>query len=192
MNRRLFSKTCATVTIVIVGVFASIPAKLQKEWEVADTNVRRLQPRAFAQLPVNILQYLDAHRCTIPQYYADGRPHNVIRGEFARRGQPDWAVLCSRKKVSSILVFWKGDVRKRSEIARFADKNFLQADGGGITFSRTISAVDRKYILDHYQAYGGPKPPPINHQGIDDGFIGKASVVRYFARGHWLRLQGAD
>lgn len=83
-------------------------------------------------------------------------------------------------------------MRKRSEIARFADKNFLQADGGEITFSRTMSAVDRKYILDHYQVYGGPKPPPINHQGIDDGFMGKASVVRYFDRGHWLRLQGAD
>ncbi len=192
MTLGLFSKACVPFTIVVVGFFASTSVKPQKEWDVADANVRRLQPSAFAQLPAQILRYLEAHQCTIPQYYADRLPHNVIGGEFARRRQRDWAVLCSQNKVSSILVFWRGDVRKRSEIARFADKNFLQADGGGITFSRTISAVDRKYILDHYQAYGGPKPPPINHQGIDDGFMAKGSVVRYFAGGHWLRLQGAD
>ncbi|PYR66590.1 MAG: hypothetical protein DMG20_12690 [Acidobacteria bacterium] len=40
--------------------------------------------------------------------------------------------------------------------------------------------------------YGGPKPPPIDHLGINDVFIEKASVVWYFYQGKWLQLQGAD
>jgi hypothetical protein len=40
--------------------------------------------------------------------------------------------------------------------------------------------------------YGGPKPPPLDHEGISDIFIGKASVVWYWYRDRWLKLQGAD
>ena len=31
---------------------------------------------------------------------------NVMSGDFQNEGQTDWAVLCSRKRNSSILVFW--------------------------------------------------------------------------------------
>ena len=40
-----------------------------------------------------------------PQVLATGKLDNVVRGEFAKRGQSDWAVLCSVNGVSSILVF---------------------------------------------------------------------------------------
>jgi hypothetical protein len=59
-------------------------------------------------------------------------------------------------------------------------------------YSRAISAVGKNHILDYYKAYGGTEPPPIEHQGINDAFAEKASVVRYFYRGKWLELQGAD
>ena len=39
---------------------------------------------------------------------------------------------------------------------------------------------------------GGPKPPPIDHQGINDAFLEKASSVHYFHEGKWLRLTDAD
>jgi len=61
-----------------------------------------------------------------------------------------------------------------------------------IGFSRGISPVMKDFILRHYNAYGGTKPPPIDHQGIDDAFIEKASVVWYFHDGKWLKLTGAD
>jgi hypothetical protein len=32
----------------------------------------------------------------------------------------------------------------------------------------------------------------MDHQGIDDAFVGKASVALYFYRGMWLQLSGAD
>jgi hypothetical protein len=47
-------------------------------------------------------------------------------------------------------------------------------------------------IIRHPMAYGGPKPPPIDHQGVDDEFIEKASSTWYFRGGKWLTLTGAD
>ena len=46
--------------------------------------------------------------------------------------------------------------------------------------------------MRHYRAYGGPEPPPIDHHGIDDAFLEKASVTwQDFHQGKWLQLQGA-
>jgi hypothetical protein len=61
-----------------------------------------------------------------------------------------------------------------------------------IGYSRSISVVGQQYILDHYREYGGPKPPPIRHDAIDDAFSGKASVVYYFDSIRWHTLKGAD
>jgi hypothetical protein len=101
--------------------------------------------------------------------------------------------LCSVKGVSTILVFWNGSEKNPAEIAVLEDRNFLQ----GITpdeigYSRGISAVGNDFIMEHYRAYGGPKPPPINHQGINDAFLEKGSEVQYFYGGKWVKLTGAD
>lgn len=110
-----------------------------------------------------------------------------------QRAEFDWAVLCSVKRTSSILIFRNASPDRVIEIAREADFDKLQDEGGGqIGYSRAISAVGREFIMQHYQAYGGVKPPPIDHQGIDDAFVEKASVVRYLYRGKWLELTGAD
>jgi len=166
----------------------------QDEWVAADSATVRLPPTAFPQLPRQVKRELLSRGCTIPQTFADAKPHNVISGEFARRGQTDWAVLCSRDRVSSILVFWGGSARSVAEVAKGADRTFLQVVGGKgeIGFSRSIMVVGRDYIIKHHREYGGPKPPRIDHQGIDDGYLGKASYVLYYHRGKWLELQGAD
>jgi hypothetical protein len=52
--------------------------------------------------------------------------------------------------------------------------------------------VGRDFIMRHYRAYGAPEPPPIDHHGIDDAFLEKASVTWYFHQGKWLQLTGAD
>lgn len=128
-----------------------------------------------------------------PQVPSIPRLHNVIAGEFAKAGQKDWAVLCSRMGNSTVLVLWGGPVECPGELASAEDIRSLQGMGEGkIEFSRMVSSVDAKYILGHHQAYGGPTPPPVEHQGIDDAFLGKASVVNYCYQGKWLRLQGAD
>ena len=62
----------------------------------------------------------------------------------------------------------------------------------GAGYSREIRAVGLRLIMGHYRAYGGPEPPPIDHQGIDDAFLEKASTTWYYDGGRWLQLQGAD
>jgi hypothetical protein len=155
--------------------------------------VTRLRPSAFPELPNNIALHLQRRGCTIPQAaWIKGR-HNVIKGEFAKPGQTDWAVLCSVKGTSSILIFWDGSEINPAQIESQDDKYRLQGDAENkMVYSRAIEPVDKSYIMKHYAAYGGPKPPPIDHQGIDDEFVGKASVVWYFYQGKWLHLTGAD
>lgn len=188
-------KLFALLFIISVLAFTS-QVKAQDKWQIADEATVRLKPAAFSQLPQNIVSYLETRGCTVPQIFGETEPHNVIRGEFAKGGQFDWAVLCSRNRVSSILVFWNGSTKSVAEFARAKDRNFLQTgagdDGSKAIFSRAIGVVDKDYILEHYREYNGPKPPPIKHQGINDAYVEKASTVHYFYRGKWLQLQGAD
>ena len=181
------------VFIVFVLTFAQ-QANAQGKWQIADEATLRLKPAAFSQLPKNIVLSLQKRNCTVPQTFNDSTPHNVIRGQFARRGQFDWAILCSRNRVSSILVFWNGSTKSVAEIARSDDKDFLQTidDTANIGFSRAIDVVGKGHIFAHYREYGGRRPPPIKHQGINDAFVEKASFVHYFYRKRWLKLQGAD
>ena len=169
-------------------------ANAQDQWQNADQATVRLSPAVFSTLPKNIISYLQSKRCTIPQAFIGEESHNVIRGEFLKSKQFDWAVLCSRNRVSSILIFWNGSTKSVSKIASSEDKGFLQTiDGNGnIGFSRSIGVVGRAYIMNHYRWYGGRRPSKITHQGIDDGFVEKASSVYYLYRKRWLTLQCAD
>ncbi len=184
-------KLSALIFIVLVLPFAP-QANAQDKWQIADEATLRLKPTAFPELPKNIVRSLQERNCTVPQAFSDSVPHNVVRGQFARRGQFDWAVLCSRNRVSSILVFWNGSTKSVTELARSDDKAYLQSidDTANIGFSRSINVADKSHIFAHYLEYGGKKPPPIKHQGINDAFIDKASFVHYFYRKRWLKLQG--
>jgi hypothetical protein len=173
--------------------FAFAQETPQKLWETAAQQVLRLPPAAFSQLPKNLVAELERRGCMIPQVPMIEGLHNVIEGQFAKPGQIDWAILCSIGRVSSILVFWNGSEKNPAEIEKRPDLDRLQGWGGDkIVNSWTISPVGKDYIMEHYDAYGGEKPPPIYHQGIDDAFVGKASEVMYFYQGKWLHLSGAD
>jgi hypothetical protein len=174
-------------------IHAQLPDDLKRKFDEADRRIVRLSPTAFPALPGNVVRQLQRRGCTIPQESFTKKPNNVIRGEFARPGQTDWAVLCSVNGVSSVLVFWNGSERNPAAVAPMEDRIFLQGiTADQIGFSRGISPVAKNFIMRHYQAYGGSKPPPIDHQGIDDAFIEKASVTWYFYGGKWLKLTGAD
>ncbi len=139
---------------------------------------------------------LNRRGCTIPQVPGDAgleKPNlqNVIKGEFAKPGQIDWAVLCSVNRVSSILIYWNGSVAGASEIEKRADIDLLQGWGGDrLIYSRHLAPASGAFIAEHYAAYGGPKPPPLDHVGVDDQWVGKASVVHYFYEEKWLELTG--
>lgn len=182
------------IAIILISILSAFAQEISpQQWDLANSQVRRLPPSAFAQLPTPIQAELQRRRCTIPQVPMIETPHNVIQGEFAKPGQTDWAVLCSTGRVTSILVFWNGSALNPVEIAKANDLDRLQGWGGEkIVYDWVISPVDRKFIMQHYTAYGGEKPPPIDHQGVEDAIYGKGSSVLYFYRGKWLHLTGAD
>jgi hypothetical protein len=151
---------------------------------------------AFPALPNAIREVLRNRGCLIPQQTISGdggHVHNVVQGEFFETGKASWAVLCSVNESSSILVFRDAADRDPEVLAKSEDKGQLQGAGNErIAYSRQIQPADRKFMMEHYRAYGGTKPPPIDHQGIDDAFVGKASVTYYWYRGEWLKLSGSD
>jgi hypothetical protein len=175
--------------LVLLSLFCPLNA------HAADSNktVRRLRVEDYAELPSGAAAVLQSRHCTIPQPNNDGPARNVIQGEFFGKRQKGWAVLCSSGGKSSILVFRNNYDSSPDEIAKSPDSQFLIDTWQGETvYSREISAVDQKFILRRHRAYGGPKPPPIDHNGIDDAFLEKASITWYWHNGEWMQLQGAD
>jgi len=174
-----------------------VEAQAQRDWqaraEEAIGKIRRLPVEAFPELPPTVAGVLRARNCRVPQPPADGAPRNVIRGEFFAKGEAGWAVLCSVNNSTALLAFRNGRDTTPDTVTTSEDRNYLQGlDGGNIGYSREITAAGRDFIMRHYRAYGGPEPPPIDHHGIDDAFLEKASITWYFHNGKWLGLQGAD
>ncbi|MEO8656976.1 MAG: hypothetical protein ABI693_00815 [Bryobacteraceae bacterium] len=159
---------------------------------IAVSEIRRLPVEAFPDVPPAIAAVLRARHCTVPQPAFTGPPRNLIQGQFHATGETGWAVLCSVNHSTTLLVFRSaGDTRPQT-LNTSDDLNYMQGlEADQIGYSRQITPVSRDYILTH-AAYGGPKPPPIDHQGIDDAFLEKASGVLYFHNGKWLQLAGAD
>ena len=184
------------IALVLIPFAAPIPTQWKPsdlDWDRAANKIRRLSPSTFNKLPADMIGELNRRQCTIPQIDGSPQPHNVVKGSFTGKGQIDWAVLCSRGGESSILVFKGQSIKGVLELANGPDKHWLQGVGERrIGYSRMISAANSEAILLYHREFGGPKPPPIDHQGIEDSFVGKASVIFYYYKGTWLRLTGAD
>ena len=177
------------LVLSFVTVSGSSFAQTSSLPETADRQVVLLNPAFFTELPKNLVAELQRRGCRIPQVAHAGR-QNVIKGEFAKPGQSDWAVLCSFGQFTSILVFWNASEINPARIAqRKEDLDRLHISD---EYIRLISPVGKLIIMDHHKHSGGPKPPPLDHQGIDDASVGKASVIYYFFNGKWLQLMGAD
>jgi hypothetical protein len=162
-------------------------------WAQAEREIRRVALDAHRGLPKPIATYLHRRGYTIPQIDDNDAQHNVIQGRFNGDRTRDIAVLASRHGQSAILVFWNSSTARIAKLRLQPDSSYLQNVGGGkIGYSRVIGVVGRKYILDHYRGYGGPKPPPIRHDAINHAFAGKSSEVLYFDGRKWRTLQGAD
>ena len=139
-------------------VLAQLPSDLQRQFDEAERQIVRLPPTAFPELSRKVIRELQRRGCTIPQPPSASKLHNVISGAFAKPGQTDWAVLCSLKGVSTILVFWNASEKNPAEIATMEDRTFLQGiSPERIAYSSAISAVGKDFIMRHYNAYGGPK-----------------------------------
>jgi hypothetical protein len=161
-------------------------------FERADAETVRLLPNDSDDLPPVVIQELNRRGCTIPQAFTQRVRGNVIRGSFTTPEQLDLAVLCSRERVSSILVFRNSSVESVDELAPIPDINYLQEVGRGeIGYSRALSAADREHILRHNSG-NSPVNARLDHNGIEDHFLEKGSTIWYWHEGEWLELPGAD
>jgi hypothetical protein len=168
-----------------------------------DYPTKLMSPAAFPSLPKNVARSLQARRCKIPQIihpypghnWNPGR-HNVLRGRFTKPGQYDWAVLCLRNGTSSILVFRRGSTTSVAEIEKQPVALWGYFMNGVGNYARVIYRANRRTILQYHKAYNQPgidlPLPPINHDGINDRIMEKASTIYYYHRGKWLGLHGAD
>jgi hypothetical protein len=165
------------------------------QWEAwiekTDSEMIRLAPTHFHELPALIQRDLVTRGCTIPQVDDMTPPHNVISGYFHVPSRKDWAVLCSVGRTSRILIYQGGDVRASYEMPNSArpDRDWFQT---GLGFSRAISVANAKTIVHYQKEFGGPEPPSLDHDGLEERFVEKASMIYYWHDGSWLELQGAD
>ena len=178
------------VGVMLVVLASSGAQGAQDEWEVADRATRRLAPAQVAGLPEGVRSYLEGLGCTIPvPAWGDGLT-NVARGEFRQAGRADWAVLCSIDRISRILVFWNGDPVHVAVLAEQPDRDYLQRDETGRpVFSRALETADPQCVRRKWEA---GDPPEMVHAGIEDHFLGKASMIYYYESGQWIELLGAD
>lgn len=180
--------------LVSCGAALPLHGQTRDDWAAAARAIRRLSPDDFPQLPGAVRDALKERRCAVPQSFYPERPHNVVSGAFARAGQRDWAVLCSVDGRSSILIFWADGVTPTpAELAPADDATFLQGIGNDqIGYSRVIDRADTAWIREHAEAYDGPLPKRLDHDGINDAFVEKGSQVLYYEDGAWQGLAGSD
>jgi len=202
-----------------LGICEAQQAKGAKSTVQKDGGVRKLQPADIAELPPEFVEKLNARGCSIPQFgevehaaHAAGktaddsgsepahdtagksvpadRPSNVIRGEFARHGQEDWAVLCSKGGSSTIVIFWGKTTACPASLARLDDAHYLKrGKDKKVRYSRSIGALGKSDLGDR-AGIAGLKD--FSHQGIDDRFVGKSSAFFYCSEGKWKIFPAKD
>jgi hypothetical protein len=151
--------------------------------------------RALKRLPASAFPELPA------AFAWESLSRNVITGSFARRGQTDWAVLCSRAGVTRILVFWGSPSTCPRELEFGEEKQeFEEIAGGQPEYLRWIVRYDSAGIAGipvygleaevmaaRTEVFAGR-----GHDGIGDVFDEKGSSTWYCMNGRWINLGGGD
>ncbi len=151
----------------------------------------------FSGVPTWVIAELKTQGCRIPQAsYFNPKPHNLIRGEFVKKGQIDWAALCSKNNRSSILLFSSSKQKCTQELAIADDDSFVQHVGSNqYKFSRIINTATKSNIVRYIKREGYRSPlsdSAVEHEGITDAFAGKGSLIFYCKDGKWVELPGGD
>jgi hypothetical protein len=166
-------------------------------------SVRRLPPAALLTLPVVIRRDLEVRRCLVPQLRDGGAIGNVVQGAFTAAKATEWAVLCSVRDTSQILIY-RIDAGHRIGTGRSArlvdsllpaaDVGWMQGIGGGRWgFSRLLRTMPLRNIRAWRRDVDGHAiPQPIDHDAVEQLFVGKAAEAFYYAAGRWYRRITAD
>lgn len=118
--------------------------------------------------------------CMIPQTYEARAPENVIHGSFEKKGSNDWAALCSVHGTSTLYVFFASNLAHPIALRSQADKLWLGREWGEGYGSAWGIATRPARLM--------PSKNNVDHDGIEDAFVERSSVVHYFKEGRWVTL----
>ena len=161
--------------------------------------VHLLSPDTFPELPKPVHDSLVSRRCRIP--VPGAYKANVITGAFTAKGAVEWAVLCSAHDTSQILILNARNGVVVDSLNKSGDAAWIQSDVNHTwLFSRMIGVVPMSVLnivpadttTEDVVYYGAFLPKPIDHDGIDEAFMDKASSTFYFAQGKWIRVSSSD
>jgi hypothetical protein len=161
--------------------------------------VHLLSPDSFPNLPKPVRDSLVSRRCQIP--LPGAARANVITGAFTAKGAVEWAVLCSVRDTSQILILNARNGIVVDSLIRSGDLGWIQGNGNNTKlFSRMIAVVPMSQLnvvpadttREDVVYYGAFLPKPIDHDGIDEAFLDKASETYYFAQGRWFSVGSSD
>ena len=161
--------------------------------------VYRFPLDSFPDLPKVVRDSLVNRGCVIPTPGAWRA--NVITGAFTAKGAVEWAVICSVRDTSQILILNAKSGAVVDSLNRSADSGWIQSNGNRTwLFSRFIGVVPMSRLnvvpvdttVEDVPYYGRVLPKPIDHDGFEEAFLDKASTIYYFALGRWLEVGGSD
>jgi len=187
-------ETIALCALALLCLGASAGARARP----SPDSIRRLVPAAFPVLPVSIRRDLETRRCRVPQPWGDQQvPRNVIHGSFTAARLDEWAVVCSVRDTSQILVYRVGVDRAAAPVdslLRESDVGWMQGEGGDRWgYSRLIQVRSLGKIRAwRHDIDGHVIPQPVDHDAIEQPFVGKSAEAFYFAAGRWHRQITAD
>lgn len=185
---------------VLLAASHELCAQDAAQWDDAAKRVERLSPDRFQRVPPAVRQQMLADTCRVPQF---GTPRstdlvrgnsvrgvepappltNVISGEFAARGQRDWAALCSSDGHSVIRVYWGGPITCSPSFKPVPDVELLE----DYAFSASIATATiprmRRMARSSYEPF---KLPSLAHDGLT--LTRKFSTLYYCDRGKWLEF----
>ena len=165
---------CATVLVVYLGSTALSQSGVE---------ISRLPIAAFPEVPLTVKRRIAADQCLIPQLRVDRRD-NVISGEFARPGQRDWMLFCTREDgATTIKLYWGGS-------ARCPVPEFPIDPGPPKVWTDQLRTVSRARLSADVKTLK-IAAPLLTHDGVawsDE----KVSSTQYCDKGRWVQLFAGD
>lgn len=198
MCRKFFASFATLFLVLLPGLQRAQEqsAPSPDEFQRGERTIRRFPPSEFKNAPQWVVVGLVALGCTIPQPFAAQQPSNLIRGQFARNGEWDWAAICSKEGKSRAVVLWDGPPACPNSFGESEDVERLATFGsGGIGYEYSIVSVGPEQIRKDIHDWGDPSAEEhakaISHDGIELP-SGKGVQIEYCLRGQWTIAAAGD
>jgi hypothetical protein len=193
--------SAAAAAVVAAAILSSVPAASQTaptlrpgeltagDVALAVSRIPRFTPDRFAALPPSVREAFAQINCQVPQTTLAGSPMNMVQGEFAAKGQRDWAALCSNGTLAEVRIVWGGEARCEDRVGALqeSDAVIVRSPGEGV-YTRVIAAAPPAEIARHVARLGATLPETPSHDALDDRSEG-AQLLHYCHAGQWLMVQ---